>query len=80
MTDQPIDYTKELERHQDLTDQDIWELVKATYELDETGDANLFEYLSEDPEYLIDLPCRVFLLRFLIWANGTEFTDLFWPG
>ena len=65
--------------NKELTIKVLLNLVKDTYRLDETGDANIVEYLGElaagELDYLgkpEKLGLREFLIGFLGWANGPQ--------
>ncbi len=53
----------------DKTLEELVDYVKRTYEVDESGDANLVEYLfDQDKKGRPDI--RELFVGFLVWANG----------
>lgn len=55
----------------ELTNRQIADAINATYEVDESGDATIMEYMA-DQGYHTEMTVREFFLGFLIWANGED--------
>jgi hypothetical protein len=54
-----------------LTIEQLIKAVEATYEVDESGDANLLDFLLAE-RFSEDTSLREFLDGFLQWANGVD--------
>jgi len=56
-----------------MTNKTLQELVgyvQRTHEVDDSGDANLVEYLVAQVEHANGL--RAFMVAYLVWANGED--------